>query len=56
MLLLNVDDSVLYANTLVNAQKLVSALEEICTHTKLSANNTITNIMFMKSKNKDKIA
>ena len=40
MLLLNVDDSIVYANTLVDAQKLVSALEEICTHTKLSANSS----------------
>ena len=55
MLLLNVDHFVLYESVLVDAQKLMSALEESCTYTKWSANRFKTDIMFVKSKNKDKL-
>ena len=38
MLLIYVDDVVLFANTLGDAQKHMKALEKICMHTKFSVN------------------
>ena len=54
MLLLYVDDVVLFANTLGDTQKLMRALEEFCMHSKLSVNSSKTRSMLVKSQNKDK--
>ena len=51
MLLLYTYDVVFFANTLGDAQKLMKALEKICTHTKLSVNNS-KEIMLVKSQKK----
>ena len=52
MRLLSVDDVVIFANTLGDAQKLMKALKIFCMHKKLSVNNTTTKIMLMKNQNK----
>ena len=44
----------LFANTFVDAQKLMRAMEEFGTHTKLSVNGSKTKIMFEKSQNNNK--
>ena len=51
MLLLFVDDVVLFANTLGDEQKLMKALEEFCMPIKWSVNNSKTNITAVKRKN-----
>ena len=52
MLLLYVDDVVLFVNTLGDAQKLMKAWGNFCMHIKLSVNNPKTKIMFIRVKNK----
>ena len=53
MLLLYVDDVVFFANTLEDSQKLMTELENVCMHTKLSVNSSKTKIMLVKGQNKD---
>ena len=54
MFFMYANDMVPCANTLGDVQKLTRALEEFCTHTKLTINRSKTNITFVKSQNKDK--
>ena len=54
MLLLYVDDVVLFANTLGDAQNIMKALENFCMHTTLSFNSSKTKIMFVKTQKRDK--
>ena len=49
MHLLYVDDIVLFANTLGDAQNLMKALENFCMHGKVNVNSSKTKIMLVKS-------